>query len=116
MIVMAGSFKSFGVPARVRKSVGKAHAGCATEPWPSGHGPLSRRSAGGPDPEGPGSGMAETALVLHATIRYDRYSTSGRRSRNRHPCGQSIRSRGRLMQASPRIMKKRYCVTNVAAT
>ena len=75
MIVMAGSFRRYGVPARAGKSTGKV---C--------------RAAG--------------------AVRYNRYSTSGRRSRNRHACSQSTRSRGRVMQASMRIVKRHHRVTN----
>ncbi len=42
------------------------------------------------------------------TIRYDGYSTSGWRSRNRYPRSQSIRSWGRRMQVSLRSMTKHY--------
>ncbi len=73
MIVIAGSFTRYDVPAFPDKTAGKV---CA-----------SRLTAG--------------------TIRYNGYSTSGRRSRNRRPCSQSARSRGRLMQASDRIVKTR---------
>ncbi len=116
MIVIAGSFKRYGVPARPGESAGKVRAGCATEPWPSGHGPPSRRSAGGPDLEGPGSGMAETALVLPATIRYNAYSTSGWRSRNRHRCGQFNKSRARHMQSTLRIVKNHSRIAGAART
>ena len=103
MIVMAGSFKRYGVPARPGKAAGKvpgvplllssgsACAGTAQEEW-------------------------HTVVAQPGTIRYSGYSTSGGRSRNRHRHGQSGRSRGRLMQASPRIVKKHYRVTNAAAT
>ena len=70
MIVMAGSFKRYGVPARPGKSDGKV-------------------------------------CRVVATLCYDGYSTSGRRSNNRHPRSQSTRSRGRLMRASHRIVKTR---------
>ncbi len=69
MIVMAGSYRRYGVPARPGKPAAK---GCR----------------------------------VAATLCYNGYSMSGWRSRNRRPRSQSIRSRGRLMQASLRIVKK----------
>ncbi len=99
MIVMAGSFRRYGVPARPGKSTGKvpgvplllssgsAYVGTAHEPAAAGH----------------------TALAQAGTICYNAYSTSSRRTNSRHPCGQSTRSRGRLVQASHRIVKTRSC-------
>ena len=82
MIVMAGSFKSSGVPAGSGESSGKVRA--------------SWRTAG--------------------TIRYNGYATSGWRLRYRRPHSQSILSRGKLMQAWPKIVKKHHRVTNAAPT
>ena len=79
MIVMAGSFRRYGVPARAGKSTGKV---C--------------RAAG--------------------AVRYNRYSTSGRRSGSRHRCSQSIRSRARLMQETLRIVKNHSSVAGAATT
>ena len=78
MIVIAGSFKSYGVLTRPGKPTGKAR----------------------------------TERHTIDTIRYNGYSTSGRRSSSRHLCGQFNQSRGRLVQASPRIVKKHCRVTN----
>ena len=101
MIVMAGSLESYGVLARPGKSAGKmlsvplllssgsAYAGTAQEQW-------------------------HTAVAQPGTIRYNEYSTSGWRSRNRQPRSQSIQSRGRFMQGRPRITKK-YCRVAIAA-
>ena len=57
------------------------------------------------------TGKARTERHTIDTIRYNGYSTSGRRSSSRHLCGQFNQSRGRLMQASPRIVKKHCRVT-----
>ena len=57
----------------------------------------------------PGESSGKVCAAPHTagTIRYNRSSTSGWRSRNRHPCSQSTRSRGWLMQGSNRIVKTR---------
>ena len=80
MIVMSGSLRTYGVPARSGKSAGKV---CAL-----------RHPAG--------------------TIRYNGYSTSGWRSRRRSSFSQIVRRRGRLMQASLRIVKEHSRVTGAA--
>ncbi len=78
MIVMAGSFGSYGVPAHLEKTTGKV---CA-------------------------------AARKADTIRYNGYSTSSWRSRRRSSFGRIARSRGRLLSASMRIVKKHYSVIN----
>ena len=57
----------------------------------------------------PGESSGKVCAAPHTagTIRYNRSSTSGWRSRNRHPCSQSTRSRGWLMQGSNRIVNTR---------
>ncbi len=82
MIVMACSFKRYGIRARPGKSAGKVY--------------VTPRMAG--------------------TMRYNRGSMSSWLLGNRHLCSQSNVSRGALMQASPRIVKKHYRITNAAAT
>ena len=163
MIVMAGSFESYGVLAQVGKPAQKVciaprntgtmgYNGHSTSGWRSRNRhacgqytrsrgrlmPASMRIAkkhyrvinggvpvaacppviacvrwalAGKLPVAPRAGTAQeqwhTAVAQAGTIRYNEYSTSGGRSRNRRPCSQSIRSRGRLMQASHRIVKFR---------
>ncbi len=69
------------------------------------------KSYGVPARPGKSAGIVWATPHKAGTIRYDRYSTSGRRSRNRHRCGQFNKSRGRLMLPSPRIVKKLCRVT-----
>ena len=63
----------------------------------------------------PGESSGKVCAAPHTagTIRYNRSSTSGWRSRNRHPCSQSTRSRGWLMQGSNRIVNTRSRAASV---